>query len=52
MQGFAVPAGESVEYGIEVDGAALPPGSYWLMAKAGWHGCVAYTEAVVLEVTP
>ncbi|MGW1712413.1 glycoside hydrolase family 38 N-terminal domain-containing protein [Streptomyces sp. NPDC002156] len=52
VQGFAVPAGESVEYGIEVDGAALTPGSYWLLAKAGWHGCVAYTEAVVLEVTP
>lgn len=52
VQGFAVPAGESVERAIEVDGGALAPGSYWLMAKAGWHGCVAYTEAVVLEVTP
>uniref|UniRef100_A0AAU1ZZF7 NEW3 domain-containing protein n=1 Tax=Streptomyces sp. NBC_00093 TaxID=2975649 RepID=A0AAU1ZZF7_9ACTN len=52
VQGFAVPAGESVEYGIEIDGAALAPGSYWLLAKIGWHGCVAYTEAVVLEVTP
>ena len=52
VRGFAVPAGESVECGIEVDGAALAPGSYWLMAKVGWHGCVAYTEAVVLEVTP
>ncbi|WP_105972253.1 glycoside hydrolase family 38 N-terminal domain-containing protein [Streptomyces geranii] len=52
VRGFAVPAGESVECGIEVNGGALQPGSYWLMAKAGWHGCVAYTEAVVLEVTP
>jgi hypothetical protein len=51
-QGFALEAGESAECVIEVDGAAVPPGSYWLMAKAGWHGCVAYTEAVVLEVTP
>ncbi|ELP62303.1 NEW3 domain-containing protein [Streptomyces turgidiscabies] len=52
VRGFAVPPGESVECGIEVDGGALAPGSYWLMAKAGWHGSVAYTEAVLLEVTP
>jgi alpha-mannosidase len=51
-QGFALEAGESAECVIEVDGSAVPPGSYWLMAKAGRHGCVAYTEAVVLEVTP
>ncbi|MFE6826607.1 NEW3 domain-containing protein [Streptomyces sp. NPDC057690] len=50
-QGFAVPAGESAVCEVEVDGSAVPPGSYWLMAKAGWHGCVAYTEAVVVEVT-
>ncbi|QJS99414.1 glycoside hydrolase [Streptomyces asoensis] len=50
-QGFAVSAGESAVCEVEVDGSAVPPGSYWLMAKAGWHGCVAYTEAVVLEVT-
>lgn len=51
-QGFTVPAGGSLECGIEVDGSAVAPGSYWLLAKAGWHGCVAYTEAVALEVTP
>ncbi|PWI14830.1 glycoside hydrolase [Streptomyces sp. Act143] len=52
LQGFTVPAGERLEYAVEVDGSAVPPGSYWLMAKVGWHGCVAYTEAVELEVTP
>ncbi|MER5178145.1 NEW3 domain-containing protein [Streptomyces sp. NPDC002896] len=51
-QGFTVGAGERLECGIEVDGAVVPPGSYWLMAKVAWHGCVAYTEAVALEVTP
>ncbi|MET9834156.1 NEW3 domain-containing protein [Streptomyces sp. NPDC006385] len=51
-QGFTVPGGEQLECAIEVDGGAVPPGSYWLMAKVGWHGCVAYTEAVELEVTP
>ncbi|MFF4014941.1 NEW3 domain-containing protein [Streptomyces sp. NPDC001843] len=51
-QGFAVAAGERLECGVEVDGAAVPPGSYWLMAKVAWHGCVAYTATVVLEVTP
>ncbi|WP_031487021.1 NEW3 domain-containing protein [Streptomyces bicolor] len=51
-QGFTVAGGEQGEYAIEVDGGAAPPGSYWLMAKAGWHGCVAYTAAVELEVTP
>ncbi len=50
-QGFTVAGGEQAECVIEVDARAVPPGSYWLMAKAGWHGCVAYTEAVVLEVT-
>ncbi|WP_328840471.1 NEW3 domain-containing protein [Streptomyces europaeiscabiei] len=52
LQGFALAAGESAQCLVEVDGSAVPPGSYWLMAKAGWHGCVAYTEAVVLEVRP
>ncbi|MEU0192619.1 NEW3 domain-containing protein [Streptomyces afghaniensis] len=51
-QGFTVSGGEQLETAIEVDGAAIPPGSYWLMAKAAWHGCVAYTKAVELEVTP
>jgi hypothetical protein len=41
-----------VECVIEVDGRAVPPGSYWLMAKVAWHGSVAYTEAIPLEVTP
>ncbi|WP_416984728.1 NEW3 domain-containing protein [Streptomyces sp. T028] len=50
-QGFTLPGGEGTVCEVEVDGSAVPPGSYWLMAKAGWHGCVAYTEAVVLEVT-
>ncbi|WP_200301020.1 NEW3 domain-containing protein [Streptomyces adelaidensis] len=50
-QGFTLAAGESADHLVEVDGSAVEPGSYWLMAKAGWHGCVAYTEAVVLEVT-
>ncbi|KUL31069.1 NEW3 domain-containing protein [Streptomyces regalis] len=51
-QGFTVAGGEQLECEIEVDGGAVPPGSYWLMAKVGWHGCVAYTEAVELEVRP
>ncbi|MEU9048957.1 NEW3 domain-containing protein [Streptomyces sp. NPDC048384] len=51
-QGFTVAGGEQRECVIEVDGGAVPPGSYWLMAKVGWHGCVAYTQAVELEVTP
>ncbi|MFI1032539.1 NEW3 domain-containing protein [Streptomyces sp. NPDC020951] len=51
-QGFVVAAGDSTVCEVEVDGSALRPGSYWLMTKAGWHGCVAYSEAVVLEVTP
>ncbi|MFE0253769.1 NEW3 domain-containing protein [Streptomyces sp. NPDC059010] len=51
-QGFTVPGGERLECVIEVDGGAVAPGSYWLMAKVGWHGCVAYTAAVELEVTP
>ncbi len=52
VQGFTLAGGERRDCVIEVDGSAVPPGSYWLMAKAGWHGCVAYTEAVELEVTP
>lgn len=51
-QGFTVPGGEQLEPAIEVDGDAIPPGSYWLMAKVAWHGCVAYTKAVELEVRP
>ncbi|MEU0457361.1 NEW3 domain-containing protein, partial [Streptomyces sp. NPDC006129] len=51
-QGFTVPGGEQVESVIEVDGTAIPPGSYWLLAKVAWHGCVAYTKAIELEVTP
>ncbi|NGO44576.1 glycoside hydrolase family 38 N-terminal domain-containing protein [Streptomyces ureilyticus] len=51
-QGFTVPPGEQVECAIEVGGRAVPPGSYWLMAKVAWHGSVAYTEAIPLEVTP
>ncbi|TLS40339.1 glycoside hydrolase [Streptomyces montanus] len=50
-QGFTVPPGQLLECAIEVDGGAMPPGSYWLMAKIAWHGRVAYTEAVALEVT-
>ncbi|WP_043678509.1 glycoside hydrolase family 38 N-terminal domain-containing protein [Streptomyces xylophagus] len=51
-QGFTVAGGAEQECVIEVDGSAVPPGSYWLLAKVAWHGCVAYTEAVELEVTP
>ncbi|WP_406395402.1 NEW3 domain-containing protein [Streptomyces sp. NBC_00882] len=52
LRGFTVPGGEQVECAIEVDGSAIPPGSYWLMAKAAWNGHVAYTKAIALEVTP
>ncbi|MEV7888512.1 glycoside hydrolase family 38 N-terminal domain-containing protein [Streptomyces sp. NPDC002817] len=52
VQGFTVAGGAETECVIDVDGSAVPPGSYWLMAKVGWHGCVAYTEAVELEVKP
>ncbi|MFG2372783.1 NEW3 domain-containing protein [Streptomyces sp. NPDC048504] len=51
-QGFTVAGGAEQECVVEVDGSAVPPGSYWLLAKVAWHGCVAYTEAVALEVTP
>ncbi|RPF37040.1 NEW3 domain-containing protein [Streptomyces sp. TLI_185] len=51
-QGFTVAAGQQLDCAIDVDGAAIPPGSYWLMAKIAWHGRVAYTKAVELEVTP
>ena len=50
-QGFTAAPGEVTEVRVVVDGAAVPPGVYWLMAKIAWHGSVAYTEAVVLEVT-
>ncbi|MFF1293664.1 MULTISPECIES: glycoside hydrolase family 38 C-terminal domain-containing protein [unclassified Streptomyces] len=52
VQGFTVAGGAEADCVIEVDGSAVPPGSYWLMAKVGWHGSVAYTEAVELEVKP
>ncbi|MFG2461801.1 NEW3 domain-containing protein [Streptomyces sp. NPDC048523] len=52
LQGFTVPGGEEREFVIEVDGSSIPPGAYWLMAKAAWNGQVAYTKAIVLEVTP
>ncbi|MET9906195.1 NEW3 domain-containing protein [Streptomyces sp. NPDC006476] len=51
-QGFTVPPGERREVFVDVDGAATPPGSYWLLAKIACHGRVAYTEAIPLEVTP
>jgi hypothetical protein len=51
-QGFTVDGGQELECVIEVDGSAVPPGAYWLLAKVAWHGLVAYTEAVTLEVTP
>lgn len=52
LQGFTVPGGERGESVIEVDGSSIPPGSYWLMAKAAWNGQVAYTKTIPLEVTP
>ncbi|MGW0423824.1 glycoside hydrolase family 38 N-terminal domain-containing protein [Streptomyces sp. NPDC003015] len=52
LQGFTVPGGEQREFVIEVDGSSIPPGAYWLMAKAAWNGQVAYTKAIALEVTP
>ncbi|MGW3103610.1 glycoside hydrolase family 38 N-terminal domain-containing protein [Streptomyces sp. NPDC001100] len=52
VQGFTVAGGAERECVVEVDGSAVAPGSYWLLAKVAWHGCVAYTEAVTLEVTP
>ncbi|MFF1303781.1 NEW3 domain-containing protein [Streptomyces sp. NPDC058307] len=51
LQGFTVPGGEQREFVIELDGSSIPPGAYWLMAKAAWHGQVAYTRAIPLEVT-
>ncbi|WP_406320560.1 NEW3 domain-containing protein [Streptomyces sp. NBC_00519] len=51
-QGFTVAAGEQLDRWIDVDGGAMPPGSYWLMAKVACHGRVAYTQAIALEVTP
>ncbi|MFJ2903900.1 NEW3 domain-containing protein [Streptomyces sp. NPDC087212] len=52
VQGFTVPAEAEAQAAIDVNGAALEPGSYWLMAKVAWNGRVAYTEAITLEVTP
>lgn len=51
-QGFTVAGGAERECVVEVDGSAVAPGSYWLLVKVAWHECVAYTEAVALEVTP
>ncbi|MFJ9098444.1 NEW3 domain-containing protein [Streptomyces sp. NPDC102405] len=51
LRGFTVPGGEQTETVIEVDGSSIPPGSYWLLAKAAWNGRVAYTRAIALEVT-
>ncbi|MFI8070782.1 NEW3 domain-containing protein [Streptomyces sp. NPDC086033] len=51
LRGFTVPGGEQTQTVIEVDGSSIPPGSYWLLAKAAWHGRVAYTRAITLEVT-
>ncbi|WP_069766470.1 NEW3 domain-containing protein [Streptomyces sp. LUP47B] len=51
LRDFTVPGGEQAETVIEVDGSSIPPGSYWLLAKAAWHGRVAYTRAITLEVT-
>ncbi|MEU0413781.1 NEW3 domain-containing protein [Streptomyces griseorubiginosus] len=52
LQGFRVRGGERTEAVIEVDGSSIPPGAYWLMAKAAWNGQVAYTRTIPLEVTP
>ncbi|MFF4801544.1 NEW3 domain-containing protein [Streptomyces sp. NPDC001351] len=51
-QGFTIAAGTQLNCTIDVNGATIPPGSYWLLAKTAWHGRVAYTKAVELEVTP
>ncbi|MEV6941719.1 NEW3 domain-containing protein [Streptomyces sp. NPDC051172] len=51
-QGFTIAAGEQLDCAIDVDGTTIPPGSYWLLAKTAWHGRVAYTKAVELEMTP
>jgi alpha-mannosidase len=51
-QGFTVPAGEQLDCFVDVDGDAVPPGAYWLLAKLAWHGQVAYTKAIPVEVTP
>ncbi|MGW3030674.1 glycoside hydrolase family 38 N-terminal domain-containing protein [Streptomyces sp. NPDC001178] len=51
-QGFTVAAGQQLDCTIDVNGTTIPPGSYWLLAKTAWHGRVAYTKAVELEITP
>ncbi|MFJ1967357.1 NEW3 domain-containing protein [Streptomyces sp. NPDC087903] len=51
-QGFTVAAGRRLTCAVEVDGDAVPVGSYWLLVKIAWHGNVAYTEAIPLEVLP
>ncbi|MEU8567378.1 NEW3 domain-containing protein [Streptomyces pathocidini] len=50
-QGFTVPGGAAAEVRVEIDASAIPVGEYWLMAKVAWHGSVAYTPAIPLEVT-
>ncbi|NUR00463.1 MAG: glycoside hydrolase, partial [Streptomyces sp.] len=51
-QGFTIAPGHQLNRTIDVNAAAIPPGSYWLLAKTAWHGRVAYTKAVELEITP
>ncbi|MFJ9902338.1 NEW3 domain-containing protein [Streptomyces sp. NPDC101152] len=51
-QGFTIPANAHLEAFIDVNAEAIPPGSYWLLAKTACHGRVTYTEAIPLEVTP
>ncbi|MFI7405079.1 NEW3 domain-containing protein [Streptomyces sp. NPDC049541] len=51
-QGFTIAPGNQLDCTIAVNGTTIPPGSYWLMAKVAWHGRVAYTKAVELEITP
>jgi hypothetical protein len=51
-QGFDVPGGAAVDCPIEVDASTIPVGTYWLMAKVAWHGSVAYTATVPLEILP
>jgi alpha-mannosidase len=50
-QGFSVPPGATVEVGIEL---APPrhaaPGTWWLLAKIGWYGRVAYSPAISIKV--
>jgi hypothetical protein len=50
-QGFSVPPGETAEVGIELappEHAA--PGTWWLLARIGWYGRVAYSPAIAITV--